>query len=134
MITYKESNEIEQQRFRIGTAPTVPTTLYVLLSTTAISADGTGATEPSAGSYARVPVASSSANWSTPTNGSISNLVKIEFPKATADWGIITYVALTDAPTGGNIRYYQNLTRPKTVQQDDVVNFEVGALTVTVTN
>lgn len=134
MITYKEANEIEQQRFRIGTAPTVPTTLYVLLSTTAIAADGTGTTEPSTGSYARVAVASSSANWSTPSNGGIANLIKIEFPKATADWGTITYIGLTDASTSGSVRYYQSLTRPKTVQQDDVVNFEVGALTFTVTN
>lgn len=134
MITYKEANEIEQQRFRIGTAPTVPTTLYIILSTTSIAADGTGATEPATGSYARVAVTSSSTSWSTPTNGSIANLIKIEFPKATADWGTITYIALTDASSSGNIRYYQSLTRPKIVQQDDVVNFEVGALTFTVTN
>lgn len=134
MITYKEANEIEQQRFKIGTAPTAPTTLYLMLSSTAISADGTGATEPSGGSYARVAITSSGTYWTTPTNGVISNLTKIDFPQATADWGVMTYVALTDAATSGSIRYYQALTRPKTIQQDDVASFAIGALVIQVGN
>lgn len=134
MITYREANEIEQQRFKIGAAPTVPSTLYLMLSSTPISANGTGATEPSVGSYARVAIPSSGTYWSTPSNGVISNLTKIDFPQATADWGIMTYVALTDASSGGNIRYYQALTRPKTIQQDDVASFAIGALIVQIGN
>jgi len=134
MITYKEANEIEQQRFKIGTAPTVPATLYLMLSSTAISVDGTGYTEPSLGSYSRVAITSNGTCWATPTNGIISNLTKIDFPQATADWGTMTYVALTDASTGGNIRYYQALTRPKVIQQDDIASFAIGALVVQVGN
>jgi hypothetical protein len=135
MITYREANEIEQQRFKIGTAPAVPSTLYLMLSSTAISADGTGATEPSGGSYTRVAITSSSSYWSTPSNGRISNLTKLDFPQATSDWGTMTYVALTDASTGvGNIRYYQALTRPKIIQQDDVASFAIGALVVQIGN
>lgn len=134
MITYREANEIEQQRFKIGSAPAVPSTLYMMLSTTSIAADGTGATEPTGGSYARVPITSSSTNWSSPSNGSISNLTRIEFPQATADWGTITHIALTDAASAGNIRYYQALTRPKIVQQDDVASFAIGALTIQIGN
>lgn len=134
MITYREANEIEQQRFKIGTAPAAPSTLYLMLSSTAISANGTGATEPSVGSYARVAITSSGTYWSTPSNGVISNLTKIDFPQATADWGTMTHVALTDAASGGNIRYYQALTRPKTVQQDDIASFAIGALVVQVGN
>ena len=134
MITYKEANEIEQQRFKIGTAPTVPTTLYLMLSSTAISEDGTGYTEPSSGAYSRVAITSSGTYWATPTNGVISNLTKIDFPQATADWGTMTYVALTDASTSGNIRYYQALTRPKIIQQDDIASFAIGALVIQVGN
>ena len=107
MVTYTEQNEIWKQRFRIGTAAAVPTTLYLALSKTPISPDGSGITEPSGGAYTRIGIASDSTNWSTPTNGSFKNLVRFDFPTATADWGTITYVALFDAATGGTMRYYQ---------------------------
>lgn len=134
MITYQEANEIQRQRFKIGSLPTTPSTLYLMLSTTAISQDGTGATEPSGNGYARVAITSSSTSWASPSNGTISNVVALQFPKATGDWGTVTYVALSDAQTSGNIRYYQALSRPKIIQQDDVANFEVGTLSITVGN
>lgn len=136
MITYTEANDIEKQRFSIGTPPTSPASFYILLSTTEILEDGTGATEPSGGGYARVQVPSNNTYWSSPSSGSISNLVSIDFPKATLDWGTISYVALADSATvgGGNIRYFQNLTNSKIIQQDDVVVFAIGAITITLSN
>lgn len=135
MITYQEANEIEQQRFKIGTSSSPPDSLYVLLSTTPILKSGLGYTEPSGG-YARVEIESNNLNWLSVSNGTIANLISIEFPKATSDWGTITYVALADSGTigGGNIRYFQNLINPKVVQQDDIVIFNAGELSVSFLN
>ena len=132
MITEYEANEIMQQRFKLGTAPAVPTTLYAMLSTTTINSDGTGATEPVLSGYTRVAITSSDTSWSTPAAGEISNLTRIDFPQATDDWANITYFALTDSATGGNIRCYQDLTSMKTVQTDDIVSFPIGYLKVKV--
>lgn len=130
MITEYEANEIMKQRFNVGTPLTVPSTLYAMLSTTAINADGTGATEPVLSGYTRVAIPSNGTYWSVPTTGEISNLIKIDFPQATDDWGDIIYFALVDAETSGNIRYYQDLTNMKTVQTDDIVSFPIGYLKV----
>lgn len=115
---------------------TNPTTYYVGLWTTTLSDTSTGATagEPSGGSYARVAVTNNSTNFAVPTSGTgqTSNSNLIAFPMATASWGTITYVALCDASTGGNIIAWASLTTPVTVSQYDTVLFQPGNLTISI--
>lgn len=126
-------------------AGTGPATLYVALLTAAPSDTG-GGTEVSGGSYARVAVTSSLANWagtqsagsttaSTGTSGTTSNNNVITFPAPTANWGVVSHYAVYDASTGGNPIFYSAMTTPKTVNNGDAApSFAAGALTFQIDN
>lgn len=128
-ITTYQANKVNDYLFG-KTAYTPPTNYYIGLSTTAINAAGTGATEPSGGAYARVSVANSKTTFSNSASGKLSNKVQIEFPESTASWGTITYVFIADAASGGHILYYDQLTNSRTVQTASVLLFAVGALQI----
>jgi len=120
---------------------TAPSTIYVGLSTSACSDTGFG-TEVSGGSYARVAVSSSLANWagtqssgstsaSSGTGGQTSNNGAINFPTPSAGWGTVSHWFLADASTSGNLLFCAALTTSKTINSGDTVSFAAGALTVT---
>ncbi|MDP4299939.1 phage tail fiber protein [Leptothrix discophora] len=114
------------------TAYTMPT-VFVGLSSTTPALAGTGITEPSGGSYARV--ATSGATWATAASGSISNAAAITFPTATADWAAaanLTYGVLYDASTAGNVLGYGVLTVAKNVLNGDTASIAIGGLTITI--
>lgn len=102
-----------------GVAYTAPTTLYVGLFTTDPGEAGTG-TEVSGGSYARQTIAF------TVTASQASNTAAVEFPTATASWGTITYAAIYDAASGGNMLAYGALTISKTIDSGDVFRIPTG--------
>ena len=114
-----------------NTAYSIPDPLYVGLSTTTPSDDGTNITEPSGGAYARVSVAQNATNWPAASAGSKSNGTAITFPKATASWGTVTYFFFSDAATSGNAMAYGALTASKTIDTDDTPSFAIGDLTIT---
>ena len=126
--------------FLRGQAFTPPATVYVALFT-ATPSDTGGGTEVSGGSYARVAVTSSLANWagtqsagstvaSSGTGGTTSNNGAITFPAPTANWGTVTSWGLYDASTSGNLLIYAALTTNKTVNNGDAApSFAAGALT-----
>lgn len=128
MKTYYQSNiNLNKDLRNIDYTP--PTTLYVALSTTPISRDGSGIVEPNTSyGYARVPVATGTTTWSAPSQGVVYNNVDIQFPEATNSWGTIIYVAIFDALTGGNMRYFEALPSSKIVQENATVMFKAGAL------
>lgn len=83
--------------------PTLPT-VYVALFTAVGSDDGTGFTEVSGGSYARVATAGSDWNAASGTApSSLSNANSITFPLSTASWGNVIAWGLYDASTAGNL-------------------------------
>lgn len=117
-----------------------PATLYVALFTAAPT-DAGGGTEVSGGSYARVGVGASLANWagtqsagsttaSTGTGGTTSNNGAITFPAPTANWGTVVAFGLFDAASAGNLLAYSSLTTSKTINNGDAAPaFAAGALT-----
>jgi len=125
-----------------GQTFTPPATVYIALYT-ANPSDSGGGTEVSGGSYARVAVASSLANWagtqgagttaaSSGSGGQTSNNNVITFPAPTANWGVITGMAIMDAASGGNELYWSALTANKTVNNGDAApTFPAGSLTIT---
>lgn len=137
-------NKLIDQIFR-GQAYTFPTTVYVGLYTAAPSETG-GGTEVSGGSYARVAVASSLANWagtqaaasttaSSGTSGTTSNNIGVTFPAPTANWGVVTSVGIFDAASAGNMLIYGNLTISKTVNNgDSAPTFQASALSFQIDN
>lgn len=143
MTDYLE-NKIIDWLFR-GQAFTPPATIYVGLLTAGCS-DSSGGTEVTGGSYARVAVTSSTANWagtqsagsttaSSGTGGTTSNNGAITFPAPTANWGTVTHFGLYDASSAGNLLVCQALTTSKTVNNGDAApSFAAGALTFQVDN
>jgi len=122
-----------------------PTNLYVALLTAAPS-DAGGGTEVTGGSYARVAVASSLANWagtqaaasttaSTGTGGTTSNNNAITFPAPTANWGVVTHMAIYDASAAGNLIWFGALTTSKTINSGDAApSFAATALSIQIDN
>ena len=135
-------NKLTDLIFR-GQAFTAPATLYVSLHT-ADPTDAAGGAEVSGGSYARVPITASLANWagtqsagsttaSSGTGGASSNNGAVTFPAPTANWGSVTHFGIWDALSGGNLLVYGALTVPKTVNNGDAApSFAAAALAVTI--
>lgn len=126
-------------------AGTGPTNLYVGLLTAAPSDTG-GGTEVTGGSYARVNVASTLANWagtqaaastvaSSGTGGTTSNNNAITFPAPTANWGTITHFGIYDASSAGNLLMWGALSASKTVNNGDAAPaFSAAALSFQIDN
>lgn len=126
-------------------AGTGPATLYVALFT-ANPTDVGGGTEATGGSYARVAVTSSLANWagtqgaastvaSAGTSGTTSNNGVVTFPAPTASWGTVTGFAVFDASAAGNMLFFSALTTSKTVNNGDAApSFAAAALTFQLDN
>jgi len=126
-------------------AGTGPANVYVGLLTTS-PADAGGGTEVSGGSYARVAVASSLANWagtqaaasttaSSGTSSTTSNNAAITFPAPSANWGSVAYIGIYDASTAGNLLFWAPLTTPKTVNNGDPApSFAAASLSIQLDN
>ena len=102
-----------------ATAYTAPATIYVGLYTSDPGEGNTG-TEVSGGSYARQTIAF------TVAGNQASNTAAVEFPTATASWGTVTYAAVFDAVSGGNMMAYGALTTSKTIASGDVLRIPAG--------
>lgn len=126
-------------------AGTGPTSLYYGLFTAAPS-DAGGGTEVTGGSYARVTVASSLANYagtqssgstvaSSGSGGLTSNNGTITFPAPSANWGSVTHFGVFDASSGGNLLIHGALTVAKTINNGDAApSFAAAAFTFQIDN
>lgn len=126
----------------IATMPAL-NVVYVALYTAAPSDTG-GGTEVTGGSYARVAVNSTLANWagtqaaastvaSSGTGGATSNNAAITFPAPTADWGTVTHFGIFDKLTTGNLIAWGALTTSRLVNNGDgAPSFAAAALSITV--
>lgn len=124
-----------------GTTITVPTTVYIALSTAAYSDAATGAsmTEVSTSGgtlYARSVVTNNSTNWPAATGTSPtskSSGTAFPFPTAGASQGTVQSYYIVDAATvgTGNILYGGDLTSSKAIASGDTATFASGAITVT---
>ena len=108
--------------YMVGGTISLGTTWHFGLSKTTVNTlDGTGITEPSGGSYARVAVTRNSTNWGELFDAQYiyANKVAIEFAAPTGDWGYITDWFISDASSGGNIIAAGKLNRPIRVLNGD---------------
>lgn len=129
--------------FLFRAQPYTPPASFFFALFTAAPSDAGGGTEVTGGSYARVGVTRSLANFagtqsagsttaSTGTGGQTSNNGVITFAAPTANWGVITHFAIFDAITAGNMLVHGALTTSKTVNNGDAApSFAAGALTFT---
>lgn len=142
LTNYLENKLIDA--FLRAQAYTMPATVYVGLYTSCPT-DSTAGTEVSGGSYARVAITSSLANWagtqsagstiaSSGTGGTTSNNGTITFPAATADWGTVVCFGVSDASTSGNLLFYAALTASRNITNGSTASFAAAALTLQIDN
>lgn len=118
----------------LGSTSIFPATVYVGLMTAAPNSDGTGVVEPSGNNYARVAVTNDAGHWPAAAGRAKSHAADIVFPAASGGpWGLITWVGIFDAPSGGNLLAADPLANPRTVLDTDVYRFQAGVTPLTIT-
>jgi len=109
---------------------TVPTNIYVAVSTTDPTEAGSGITEPSSSyNYSRTLCNGWEAGDST--TGKTQNTSAITTPVASGDWGTIAYTATYDASTGGNMLTFGALTPSQAVGANDSMEWAAGSFVMT---
>lgn len=128
MISQAYANTLLDQLYGSGT----PATLYFALFTSAPAADGTGGTEVTGGSYARVAVTNNATNFPAAASGQKSNGTAIVWPTATADWGIVTDLVVISTSSGAGTRYdWGALDTPKTILNGDAFSIAATQFVIT---
>ena len=108
-------------------------TLYLAL----FVGDPSGAgVEISGGNYARKSVAAT--DWAAAASGTLSNSNAITFTQATDVWSAsnVTYWALYDASTGGNLKAWDDLpaNQQQPIVSGNTVEFSVGDIVLTISD
>ena len=115
--------------FTNGSA-TRPTAWYVGLFTAAPS-DAGGGTEVSGFGYVRKVTGTITVSG---TDTTATNSAAIEFAAASGgNWGTVTYAAIFDAETSGNMLAWAQLTTARTINDGDVFRIPASSLTITLT-
>lgn len=114
-----------------ATAFTPPATLYAALWTTTLTAASTGSsgTEASYTSYARVAMTANTTNFPLSSAGSnIQNATAITFPANTGTLQTMTFFAICDAATVGNMLYWGSIASTA-VNPGDTPQVNINGLT-----
>lgn len=129
---YLENELLDHVLRGSGGAYTAPTTLYLALFTSdgGLETNTTGdQTEisTSGSAYSRQSIAFNDAS-----SGSASNSATVTFSAATANWGTVTHVGITDNATAGsgNILFHGAVTTSKTIESGDTFQVSSGNLTI----
>jgi len=111
-----------------NTAFTPPATVYLALYTSDPTAADTGQ-EVSGGGYARQVI---TFNAPALENGrqTVKSAADVQFPVATANWGLVTHVGLRTAATGGNLLWSAPLPSQRTIESGDNPKFLAGSTLV----
>ena len=64
------------------------------------------------------------------SGGSKANANGVQFPTATADWGLITHFGIFDAASGGNLLMVGELSPTQQVYTDDIPVIRAGDIVV----
>lgn len=127
MISAAYANTLLDELYGSGT----PATLYFGLFTAAPSADGTGGTEVTGGSYARAAVTNNATNFPNASAASKSNANAITWATASALWGTVTHLMVFGALTGGTRYDWGPLDNPRTVNSGDAFSIAPTQLVIT---
>lgn len=110
---------------------TMPTNLYVALSTSTPTEAAGNFTEPSGNGYARVETAPADWNAASGTAPAVSdNANAISFPEASGSWGTVTHFGIYSASTAGTLLCWGALAASKAIDSGDTASFAAGALDI----
>lgn len=123
MSDYLE-NEILDHILGTG-AYTMPTTVYVGLSTGSFNDDNSG-TELTGNNYAREAISFGAA-----ASGTASNDAAVEFNAATGSWGTVSHFGIFDAASSGNLLIHGALTASKVIETGDILKIAIGDMDIT---
>ena len=123
MSDYLE-NEILDHILGTG-AYTMPSTVYVGLSTGSFNDDNSG-TELTGNNYAREAITFGAA-----ASGTASNSAAVEFNAATGSWGTVSHFGLFDAASSGNLLIHGALTASKVIETGDILKIAIGDMDIT---
>lgn len=114
-----------------GVACVVPSSILVALYTTDPTNANIG-TEVSGGGYRRQIITFGLPEQKEDKMQCV-NIVEVNFPVATADWGLITHIGICDAFNAGNLLYYGALSVPKEIKSGDRFRFLDNSVKVSIT-
>lgn len=105
----------------------MPTNVYASLHTVSPGQAGSFTNEVTTTSsgYLRQAI-TSKMNATDNVTGISSNNANVLYGPATTDWGTITYIAISDAVSGGNMLMYGALSVAQTTPIGQSVQFSVG--------
>jgi hypothetical protein len=99
-----------------GVSFTLPVNFYLGVSSTTISADGVGITEPAAADYSRVVLPNSKVTFTNAANFSVTLASQVKFSSALVDWGTFTHFFVSDTPTGENVWWCGKMNSDRSVE------------------
>lgn len=116
----------------LGTSGTLPTPVYIGLSTTTPTDAGANFTEPVGFGYARVSVANNATQWPNASGGIKSNANTQSFPNAAGgSWGTATHFGIFTASSGGTPVITGALDSPRLINDGDLFQFPATLLRLT---
>jgi hypothetical protein len=134
LLTYGAfSDYLEAQLLQhvFGTAPYAkPAGLWVALYTTPSTDAAPGNEVLPAVGYARVAATFGVAPVQQDGSSAMWNTSVMQFPVATADWGVVTHCGIHDAATAGNLLASGQLAVQKQVDLGDAVRFAANQFIV----
>ena len=107
-----------------------PAGLWVALYTTPSTDAAPGAEVTSTGGYARVAATFGVAPAQADGASAMWNTTVLQFPVASADWGVVTHCGIHDAVTAGNLLASGQLAVAKQVDLGDAVRFAANQLMI----
>ena len=108
-----------------------PASVDIGLSTADPGPTGAGAIPPVGGAYAPVTKTNNATTFPAASGGSKSNGVAVTFPDPSASWGLVGYFTVRDHATSAYIGGGA-LNSAKTIDPHDVVEFAIGALSISI--
>lgn len=107
------------------TSYTMPSAVYVGLSTGSFADDNSG-TELSGSGYARV-----AATFNAAASGATDNDSAVQFSAATGSWGTVSHFGIFDASSAGNLLIHGAFTTAKVIASGDILKIDAGDLDIT---
>lgn len=133
MPNYAKTKYLEQKLLNhvlLGVEYTPPAQMYLALFTSDPGRNGNVANEVNDPAYARQLITFEPAEDDPESGSYCQNTALIRFPQATQDWGDVSYGAIMDSLTGGNMLYKGPFIKKKQVLEDDYFEVPAGELKV----